>query len=162
MELQRLTIRAAEVVAGAGFVVVAMVVLVETIKLGPGWGRDGPQPGFFPFILAVVIGLGGLGTLVQGLRSADSRPFFEVRQEMVDLAQVGIPLALAIASIPFLGLYIMAVLYVGLFTAWYGRFRWYLSFPAGLVLAGTLYWGLERGFLISMPKSMWYGTVLPF
>lgn len=162
MPIGRLTNRMVEVAAAVGFLAVAIFAMIEAVRLGPGWGRSGPQPGFFPFGLAVLMGLGGLGALVQGLRSRDATPFFEVRQEVVDLIKVGIPLAAAIASVPFVGLYIMSVLYLGFFAAWYGRFRWYVSFPAGLALAFALYWGLERGFMIRLPKSMWYGTLLPF
>lgn len=162
MDFQRFPIWKGEVVVGTGFVLLAILVIVEAVELGPGWGKAGPQPGFFPFSLALVMGVGSLVALVQALVRRDSSPFFEVRQEVVDVTKVGIPLAVAIGSISFLGLYIVTVLYIGLFTAWYGGFRWYASFGAGLVSAAALYLGLERGFLISMPKSMWYGTLFPF
>ena len=32
-----------------------MVVLVEGLRLGIGWGTDGPQPGFFVFYLGVAL-----------------------------------------------------------------------------------------------------------
>jgi hypothetical protein len=162
MKLDSLTIRKAELVVGVGFVALALLTTNESVKLGPGWGRSGPQPGFFPFSASVLMGLGGLGAVVEALRRKDDNVFFSHPQEFVDFTKVGVPVALAIASVVFLGLYIMSALYVSLFAWWYGRFRWYSAAVAGLVFSTTLYFTLNEGFHIAMPYSIWYGTLLPF
>ena len=162
MKLDSLTIRKAELGVGAGFVALALLTMTESVKLGPGWGRSGPQPGFFPFSAAVLMGLGGLGAVVEALRRKDDDIFFGHPQEFVDFTKVGVPVALAIASIAFLGLYIMSVLYVSLFAWWYGRFRWYSAAVAGLAFSSILYLALDKGFHIAMPYSIWYGTLLSF
>ena len=156
------TLRQAELAAGAGFVVLALVVLWQSMGLGPGWDESGPQPGFFPVSLAVLMGLGGGAAFLAALRGRDPGPFFEESQELVDLLKVGVPAAIAIATVPYLGLYIMTIAYLGVFGAWYGGYRWYLTVPGAMVGAAVLYWGLERGFRIPLPKSIWYGSGFPF
>jgi putative tricarboxylic transport membrane protein len=158
----RLTLRRAERVVGAGFVLLALLVIWQSVGLGPGWDESGPQPGFFPVSLAVLMGLGGIGVVSGSWRRDDPRPFFEARQEPIDLLKVGIPAAVAIAAVPHLGLYIVTVAYVGGFAAWYGGYRWYVTVPGAIAGAAMLYWGLERGFRIPLPKSVWYGSGLPF
>ena len=161
MTLSRLTIQKADLAVTGAVVALGLFVIYEAVRLGPGWGDSGPQPGFFPFGLALMMSLAALGAFAQALVRKDSRPFFEVRREVVDLLKVGLPLALAIASVPWLGLYIMCTLYITLFAWWYGRFRWYLSLAAGPAVAVTLYLTLFRGFHISMPKSIWYSASFP-
>lgn len=163
MKLRRPTLQITDLVVSAGFVALGLLVIIaiEVRELGSGWGDNGPQPGFFPFGLALVMSLAAIGAFAQALIRKDSRPFFEVRQEIVDLLKVGLPLALAIASVPWLGLYIMCALYITLFAWWYGRFRWYSSLAAGPAVAFALYLILFRGFHISMPKSIWYSSSFP-
>lgn len=156
------TLRHAELAAGAGFVVLALVILWQSVGLGAGWDDSGPRPGFFPVSLAVLMGLGGGAAFLAALRGPDPGPFFEERQEVVDLLKVGVPAALAIATVPYLGLYIMTIIYLGAFGPWYGGYRWYLTVPGAMVGAAVLYWGLERGFRIPLPKSIWYGSGFPF
>jgi putative tricarboxylic transport membrane protein len=162
VDVRRFTLRHAEVLAGVAFVALAILVVWQGFDLGPGWDDSGPQPGFFPASLALLMGLGGVAALWAAVRSRDETPFLEVRQEAVDLIAVGIPAALAVASVPVLGLYIMTTVYIGAFAAWYGGLRWYFTVPGGLAGALVLYWALERSFHIPLPKSIWYGTWLPF
>ena len=122
MTLSRLTIQKADLAVCGAVVVFGLFLTYEAIKLGPGWGDSGPQPGFFPFGLALAMSLAALGAFAQALVRKDSRPFFEVRQEIVDVLKVGLPLALAIASVPWLGLYIMCTVYVTLFAGGTGGF----------------------------------------
>jgi putative tricarboxylic transport membrane protein len=53
------------------------LVLYESIALGPGWGEQGPEPGFFPFVLTLAMILGALVVLYPALVRGDRRAFFE-------------------------------------------------------------------------------------
>lgn len=153
-----------DVVVCGAFVVLTLFVASESVKLGIGWGDSGPDAGFFPFALAVIMGGGALGAGIRGLAARarrESRPFFEHPVEIVDLLRVGLPMAAAIAAIPVLGLYLTTGLYIFLFAWWYGGFRWYASLAAGAISAGLLVLVLQRGFGIPMPRSLWYGEGLP-
>ncbi|HET6519844.1 MAG TPA: tripartite tricarboxylate transporter TctB family protein [Geminicoccaceae bacterium] len=159
--LLRLTLRQMEFVAGLVFLALAALVVVEGIRLGPGWGDTGPQPGFFPFALAILMAVGALAAMAQAARRAETGPYFEVHQEIVDLVRVGVPMAVAIALVPVLGLYIMAGFYVAFFSRWYGRFSWWGALASGSAVPLVLYLALDRGCRVPMPHSMWYGTLLP-
>lgn len=159
----RFTLRAAEVVAGVGFLLFGLFIMWESFKLGPGWGGSGPRPGFFPFWLSALMALGGVAAVLE-LAFTLRKPqlFFEDPQEIVDLIKVGIPIVLVVLSISYLGLYIVAAVYLGLFAWWYGGLRWYLTIPGGAAFSYILYLVLDQGFRIMMPKSLWYGDMLPF
>ena len=80
---------------------------------------------------------------------------------LVDVLRVGLPLAAAVLSLQYLGFYLMTTLYVAFFGIWFGRYRWYVAIPAGLLLAVVLYFTFERGFKIGLPKSVLYGDSFP-
>ena len=45
--------RAADLVTALVLMAVGVLVLADALRLGIGWGTDGPRSGFFPFWLAV-------------------------------------------------------------------------------------------------------------
>lgn len=155
-----ITLKSVEIGASIVFLLLGIFVIREGIRLGPGWGESGPLPGFFPFTLAILMSIGAVGVFWSALKIRETRPFFEATEEVVDLLKVGVPMALAIIVIPWLGLYITAGIYVGAFTKWYGRFRWYEALAAGVLVPVVLYFLLRYGFNIAMPMSRWYSKGL--
>lgn len=156
------TLRTMDVAACAAFIVLSLFIAIEGVALGPGWGDSGPDAGFFPFTLALIMGLGALGAGIRALFSHSLvGHFFESPYEIVDLMKVGVPVALAVAAVPFLGLYLMTALYIFLFGWWYGAFRWHASLAAGAITAVVLFLVLQKGFNIAMPRSLWYGAGFP-
>lgn len=155
------TIARADLVASAAFFVIGAILAFEGVRLGAGWGDNGPDAGFFPFWLAIVMTLGGLFSGLQAYLSHDRQPFFEYRAEVVELVRVGLPLAAAIAMVPILGLYLVTAIYLGLFAWWYGQFRWHTSLLTGGIAAALIYLVLTRGFRLPMPQSIWYGPGFP-
>ena len=144
--------------------VLGAVLLSESIELGPGWGESGPDPGFFPFVLTVLLILGTLGVLYANVyRQPDMRPFFEVPQEIADLLRVGIPVFAAVLLVRWLGIYAGSGIYLAIFMAWYGRFRWYQALAGGILLPVVMWLTLREGFNIPMPMSVFYRSgILPF
>lgn len=157
---ESITLKSVEIGASIVFLLLGIFVIREGIRLGPGWGDSGPQPGFFPFSLAILMSIGALGVFLTALKIRETRPFFEALEEIVDLLKVGIPAAIAIIVIPWLGLYLTAGIYVAAFSKWYGRFRWYEALASGVGVSVVLYLLLRYGFNIPMPMSLWYSKGL--
>jgi len=160
----RVTQRGAELAVAVCLLLLGALLLWESIALGPGWGESGPQPGFFPFVLTVLMILGTLGVLYANVyRSPDRRPFFEVSQEVEDLLKVAIPIFVTILVMRWLGLYATSGLYIAFFMAWYGRFRWYQALAGGIILPVVMWIVLRESFNIAMPMSRFYRMgILPF
>ena len=160
----RATYRSVEIGTVVVLLLLSVVVIYESVRLGPGWGDSGPQPGFFPFVLTILLVLGLLGVIYVNVhRQPDRRPFFEVPQEVEDLLKVGIPILVVVALVRFLGLYVSAGLYLGFFMAWYGGFRWYSSLAGAVIMPVLLWLLLREGFNIPMPMSALYRSgTLPF
>jgi putative tricarboxylic transport membrane protein len=157
-----LTVRQLDLTASAFFFALAVFVMFEGARLGAGWDERGPEAGFFPFWLAVVMAFGAVSTFIQGVRSRSTTPFFEERQEIIDLIKVGVPLAVAVIAIPWLGIYVATALYVWLFAWWYGDFRWWTSLLGSACFTGVMFFTLTT-MRLPMPMSVLYEKgVLPF
>lgn len=128
----------------------------DSVRLGPGWGAHGPDPGFFPFVMTSLIVIGALGVLLMIYKQPRTAPFFEVNQEVVDLLKVGLPIVATIFIMQWLGLYIASGLYIGFFMLYYGEFRWHSALLGTVVFPVILWLVLVRAFNIAMPMSMFY------
>ncbi|NIQ93765.1 MAG: tripartite tricarboxylate transporter TctB family protein [Desulfuromonadales bacterium] len=139
------------------------LVFYDALRLGPGWGPSGPQPGFFLFILDIALFAGALGVMAVNVTKPDRRPFFEVSREVVDLLKVGMPIAIAVLAIRWAGLYVTSGVYLAFFMLWYGRFRWYQALAGGILLPLAMWMTLREGFNIAMPMTVFYHKgILPF
>ncbi len=46
--------RAADLITASILILLGGLVIVDAMRLGVGWGMDGPKSGFFPFWLALI------------------------------------------------------------------------------------------------------------
>jgi hypothetical protein len=162
VRLAQLNTRVGEVVVGLILIAIALIALAESLRLGAGWGTSGPQAGFFPFWAALVVIVSVAVAIVQALRAGSARPLYESPDEVRELLKVGLPIVAAVASLPYLGFYLMSAIYMGFFGLWYGRYRWYVVLPIAVLLPVVLFFVFERGFRIGLPKSFLYGDLIPF
>lgn len=162
MSLASFSLKKVDLAASAVFFALAVFVMIEGNRLGAGWDQRGPEAGFFPFWLAVLMAFGAIAVFIKGVRKRSSAPFFEKRQEVVDLVKVGTPIVAVIIAMPWLGIYITTWLYIWLFAWWYGGFRWWTSLLGGLCFAGAMYFTLVS-MKLPMPTSVFYEKgILPF
>ena len=85
--------RLADLATAVVLMLFAGLVLWDALRLGVGWGPDGPRSGFFPFWLAVLLLLASLGVLVQALRRSAIESFVTREQLHVgSVAEAGLEL----------------------------------------------------------------------
>jgi hypothetical protein len=140
-------------------------VIYEALRLGAGWGSEGPQSGFFPFWLALLLALASIILFVQALRIRSEEPFV-TRERFVPVLKVLGPLAgfILITDPPGpwsgLGLYVAAGLYLGFYMRWVGRHDWRMVVALATSVPVITFLIFETWFLVPMPKGpveAWFG-----
>lgn len=102
---------------------VGTVVMVGSHASGIGWGDAGPEPGYFPFYIGLLLTGASLANLVLTLvhwRALTQA--FVSRGAFAQVLRVFIPIVLFVASMPFIGLYLASVLFIAWFM-WRDRQR---------------------------------------
>jgi hypothetical protein len=129
-------------------------VVAEGLRLGIGWGTDGPRSGFLPFWLGVGLGVSSLIVLwqVQAARGAATRRFVG-RGKLVPVMKVLIPAVGMVVLTHFLGLYVAGGLYMGAYMRWIGRHSWPLIVLLTVGIPVATFLIFEKWFLVSMPKG---------
>jgi len=149
-----LSIKAAELaVAGFTFVLGAVVVF-DSWRLGARWVADGPQTGYFPFYVGLIICIASVVNFVGALRAAgNDGAFVEVGQLKLVLS-VLVPSSVYVALVGMLGIYVPSIAYIAFFMIWLGKYPWW---KAALVSVGTnafFYCVFEIWFQVPLPKGI--------
>jgi putative tricarboxylic transport membrane protein len=144
--------RTADLITAAVLILGADLVIFDSLRLGIGWGSDGPNSGFFPFWLGVIMVAACLFVVVQAWRHSVQRPFVE-RAQFRSVLAVLWPATAAVVLMQFVGLYVASALYIGFYMRWVGRHRWLAVVAIGVGVPIVTFFVFETWFLVPMPKG---------
>jgi hypothetical protein len=146
--------RTADIVVAVVLVGIGAVVIIDSLRLGMGWAADGPQSGYFPFYIGLMMVVASLGTIGVTLFGRDQRRgAFVERAQFRDVLKVLVPTAVYVALIGFIGIYVASALFIGAFMRWLGRFRWRTIAFVGVAVPFALFLLFEIWFLVPLPKG---------
>jgi hypothetical protein len=134
------------------------VVLADALRLGAGWGSDGPKSGFLPFWLALLLLLVSLGIAIQAFLRGRTPPFV-TREQLRPVLQVVLPIAAFVLLIAppglswGLGLYVSGGIYLAFYMRWVGRHDWRAVIALAVIVPVVTFVVFERWFLVPMPKG---------
>ena len=147
-------VRAAEIAVAAGFFALGAIVIFDSVRLGTGWKEDGPQAGYFPFYIGVIICVCALVNLVAAIFAAMKRnPAFVERGQLKLVLSVLVPTAVYVALIGALGIYLASALFVALFMRWLGKYGWGMVVAVSAGNSVVFFLIFEIWFKIPLPKG---------
>ena len=144
--------RIANLITAAILAAAGVLVLVDAVRLGTGWGTDGPQSGFFPFWLAVLLIGCCLAIAAQAVRLTLPVPFVTRKALGPVLAVLG-PAAGFVVLTQAIGLYVASALYMGFYMRWIGRHSWTAVVALAIGFPVITFLVFEKWFLVPMPKG---------
>ncbi|HWI14395.1 MAG TPA: tripartite tricarboxylate transporter TctB family protein [Burkholderiales bacterium] len=150
---------AVELGLAAFIALVGAVIVNGSLEQGTGWGATGPESGYFPFCIGVLITLTaaaiGASAVKTKLRAARGMVPLEVfihYPRLTRVLQVFVPTAIYIVSVRWLGLYLASGLFVAGFMMWHGGYRWKAA-AVGVGAPLFFYFVLELWFNIELYKG---------
>jgi putative tricarboxylic transport membrane protein len=148
--------RTMNIVVALALMAVATVVMVSSYRLGAGWAKNvGPDSGYFPFYVTLIMFIASGVTLLQNLlkRQADGGGVFVRYGELMMVLQVLIPTIIFVVLSIYIGIYISTFLFIGFFMTWHGRYPIYKTFPIAIAVPIALFVIFEIWFLVPLPKG---------
>lgn len=129
-----------------------VLVIWDSLRLGIGWGTDGPQSGFFPFWLAVLLIVSCVAIAWQARRKASRVPFV-TRAQLKPVLTTLLPSAGFVVLTQFIGLYVATAIFLGFYMRWIGRYAWVPVVLLSVLFPVLTFLVFERWFLVPMPKG---------
>lgn len=114
---------------------IGAVVMFGSIEQGIGWGDSGPEPGYFPFYIGLLLAAASLGNAVLTvIRWKPLSISFVSRGEFKQVLSVFIPIALFVCAMPFTGIYLASAAFIAWFM-WRDKLR---AKPYGKLMIGSV------------------------
>ncbi len=145
--------RGVEIGVAVAVVVFGLVAVIGSLRVGIGWGAEGPQAGFFPFYVALMIIVAGLINLYQAVKGQFGGGVFAAWLGLRQVMSVVVPTAIYVAAIPWLGIYVASAVLIGAFMRWFGRYGWLLVLAVSIGMPLITFVVFERWFLVPLPKG---------
>lgn len=146
--------RSVDAVVALLFMALSCVVMWDSWGIGAAWASDGPQAGYFPFYIGLIMFIASLGTLVQAIitKTPNLETFVE-KDQLKSVLSVLIPTAVFVAAIPFLGLYVSGAIFIAFFMVAIGKYNIVKALPIAIFVPIALFTLFEIWFLIPLPKG---------
>jgi putative tricarboxylic transport membrane protein len=144
--------RTADLTTAVVLMAAGVLVVWDSLRLGIGWGSDGPQSGFFPFWLAVLLLVSCAAIAWQAWRRA-SRTAFVTREQLKPVLTTLLPSAGFVVLTQFVGLYVASALFMTFYMRWVGRYGWVPIVLAAVLFPVLTFVIFETWFLVPMPKG---------
>jgi putative tricarboxylic transport membrane protein len=144
--------RAADLTTALILIAAGALVIWDSLRIGIGWGTDGPKSGFFPFWLAVLLVGASLGIIARALPQHEGKPFV-TRERLRPVLDVLWPATACVLLMPWLGLYLSSALYMGFYMRRFGQYSWLAALAVSVIFAVSVFLIFEIWFLVPMPKG---------
>src|SRR2546421_5606565 len=123
-------------------------------RTGMSWDATGPQAGYFPFYLSVLLAAAsiyGIGKEVLA-RAKASEPFV-TREQFRRVLQVLVPTVAFCFLTQWLGLYVASFFLIAAFMALVGRIALWKSLVTALIFSLAMFVTFDIAFDVIMPKG---------
>ena len=144
--------RAVEIVVALAILAFAALLILDAERLGRGWDTDGPQPGFYPFWVGLLMGASALAVIVRELMTGD-RKRFVARGRFRPVLVMLLPSLVFVAGIFVIGFYVSAFLYLVAFMVLQGGMKPVAALPIGLAVPAIAFALFELWFKVPLPKG---------
>jgi hypothetical protein len=146
--------RGPELAVGALLFGLGVMVVMDSLRVGTGWGDDGPRSGYFPFYIGCALLLSSGWIIVsQLMRWARDTEEFAERGQIALVVSVLVPMVVYVGLIFPLGIYVASTLLIGFFMIKHGKYR--IPATAAVALGVPVFFFLvfEKWFLVPLPKG---------
>ena len=132
----------------------ALLLAFDNWRTGMGWEAEGPQAGYFPFYLSIVLAAASIYGLVSIFLSwMDENKVFVTRDQLRRVMQVFIPTFLFCLATQWLGLYVASFLLIAGFMWLVGRIALWKSLLTSFVFSMAMFVTFDIAFDVIMPKG---------
>ena len=146
--------RTMELVVAALLLVFGAVVIADSMRLGLRWGEDGPQAGYFPFYIGLLICLPAGVVFVRALgdRAKAAKPFV-MRGALKQVMWMLVPSIVYVVLIKLVGIYVASTLFIAYFMRWLGRYPWATTVGVAVGVSVVFFLLFEVWFKLPLPKG---------
>ena len=146
--------RVVDVAVSVLLVVLAATLGYDNWRTGISWDSTGPQAGYFPFYLSVIlVGASLYGLVASFLSRKEAAETFVTRAQLWRVMAVFVPTLLFCLATQLLGLYVASFLLIAAFMRMVGRIALWKSLLTAFLFTAIMFVTFDIAFDVIMPKG---------
>ncbi len=152
------SVKTVDAVTAAVIFLIGAVVIWDSYRLGSKWGADGPEAGYFPFYIGLILCIASMVNFYSAIREKSSDSFVSVSSLKMILSVI-IPTLLyvcligGIGPLPALGIYVASAIFIALFMKWLGKYKWPITVAVSVSVPVVFFVLFEIWFKVPLPKG---------
>ena len=136
------------------FFLVGVVMIVDNYKIGAGWAPEGPEAGYFPLRIGVIICVAASVVLFRTVFAKGSGDrVFVTFGRLRHVMAVLLPTVAYVLAVKFVGIYVASAVFIGAFMRVMDRFGWLKTIVISVGVSVALFWLFELQFKVPLPKG---------
>jgi hypothetical protein len=148
------SVRTVDILTSLLLIGLALLLGFDNWRTGIAWAPEGPQAGYFPFYLSVILAAASVYGLAGALLArAHATEAFVTRDQLRRVLQVFVPTLLFCLLTQWLGLYLASFLLIAGFMHFIGRIALWKSITTALLFSLAMFITFELAFDVIMPKG---------
>jgi len=148
------SVRIVDVAVSILLLALAVALGYDNWRTGIGWDSTGPQPGYFPFYLSVILAGASLYGLVTAyLSRKEAAETFVTRAQLRRVMAVFVPTLLFCLMTQFLGLYVASFVLIAGFMRFVGKIALWKSLLTAFLFTALMFVTFDIAFDVIMPKG---------
>jgi len=155
-----ISIRTMDIITAILFLAFGLTVMIGSLKLGASWGADGPEAGYFPFYISLIILLSSTVTLFQAVvnKNKETESFVD-REPLKQIMAVLLPAILFVLGVQLIGIYVSSALYIAIFMVWLRKYAVWKAVAVAVGVTVALYLMFEFWFQVPLPHGSWFNPL---
>jgi hypothetical protein len=152
-----ISVRMMDIITSLFFIALGLVVMTGSIKLGASWGSDGPEAGYFPFYISLIILISSSITLYQSaiVNKKKKTESFVDKEAFKQVMAVLLPAIAFVLGVQLIGIYVSSVIYIAIFMVWLGKYPAWKAIAVSVGVSASLYLMFEYWFQVPLPHGSW-------
>lgn len=133
--------------------ILGLITVVGSLRVGIGWGDEGPMAGFFPFYIGLIIIVASIVNFANLFVGEKEYGGFATWDQLGKVVSVVIPTAVYVGTLPYIGIYVASGILIAGFMRWFGKYNWIKALAVGAAVPVMAFVMFERWFLVPLPKG---------
>ncbi len=153
-EVSAASVRTLELVVAALILVFGAAVMFDSWRLGASWAEDGPQAGYFPFYIGLLVVIASVTVFVRALRNSQlAARSFVGRDQLRMILMLLVPSIVYVALIQMIGIYVASILFIAFFMLWLGKYSIVRAAAVSVGVMVAFFLVFEIWFKVPLPKG---------
>lgn len=146
-------VRPVDVTVSILLLLIGVALAIDNWRIGVNWAADGPQSGYFPFRLSLILIAASAWGLFLALWRRRTDAVFVEKDAFVRVLKVLVPTVAYVGAIYAVGIYVASAALISIFMLWIGKSKLLPSLSIAVGFSVAIFWLFEIKFKVLLPKG---------